>query len=189
MDKTIENRRMPKRIDLGHQYTSTMAQCMGRFKEWQKDPAKENPHSLRTVMGFILPEWQRGLVWNVGQKIAFIESAWLGVNIGTYAYNRSDIGSPLDNLLIDGQQRMNAIQCYLDDEFKVFGYRWSETTEIDKRVWAMTTIFGSYVTETEDEDYLRGYYDLTNFGGTAHAESQRASRSGNKTLATIGREQ
>lgn len=188
MANVLANRRMPKRIDLGKQVMSTMAQCMGQRKAWVGSPIEMNPHSLRTVMGFNLPAWQRGLVWDVGQKIAFIESAWLGVSLGTYAYNVASIGSPLDNLLIDGQQRMNAVECYLADEFKVFGFRWSETTEIDKRVWGMTTIFGSYVTETEDEDYLRGYYDLTNFGGTAHAESQRASRGGNKILATIGRE-
>lgn len=38
----------------------------------------------------------------------------------------------------------------------------------------MSTIFASYRTETVDEDYLRNYYNMTNFGGTAHTEDQRA---------------
>lgn len=72
----------------------------------------------RTVMGFVLPSWQRGLVWTEAQKIAFIESAWRGVPIGTYTYNEAPIGSPLDYLLIDGQQRMNAIQEYIEGELQ-----------------------------------------------------------------------
>ncbi|WP_338811202.1 DUF262 domain-containing protein (plasmid) [Agrobacterium leguminum] len=91
--------------------------------------------------GFGLPEWQRGLVWTKRQKISFIESAWRGVPLGTYSFNRAPLGSPLDDLLIDGQQRMNAIECYLRDEFAVFGWRWSEVTEVDQRVWEMAILF------------------------------------------------
>jgi hypothetical protein len=168
-------RKMPRRVDLGKQFSSTMAQCMGQRKEWAKDPMAANPHGLRTVMGFCLPHWQRPLVWTLAQKVSFIESAWRGINLGTYTYNQVDMGHPLDNLLIDGQQRMNTIECYLNDEFPVFGCRWSEVTPVDERIWSMTTIFGSYVTETTNEAYLRGYYDMTNFGGTPHTEDQRAS--------------
>jgi hypothetical protein len=167
---------MPPRINLGKHYNSTMAACMGRYKDWQEKPQESNPFGYRTVMGFNLPSWQRGLVWTERQKIAFIESAWRGIGIGAYTYNVAEIGSAYDYLLIDGQQRMNAIECYLADEFPVFGYRWSEVTDVDRRMWSMTTIFGSYVTDTKDEDYLRNYYDLMNFGGTAHRESERASR-------------
>jgi hypothetical protein len=128
----------------------------------------------RTVMGFKLPSWQRGLVWTRGQKISFIESAWRGVGLGTYTYNEAGIGSPYDELLVDGQQRMNAIQSYLDDEFPVFGWRWSEVTPADRRQWSMSTMFSAYITQTEDEEYLRNYYNLMNFGGTAHGPNEKA---------------
>ena len=103
-----------------------------------------------------------------------IESAWRGLSIGTYTFNRADMGHRFDDLLIDGQQRMNAIQNYLDDRFKVFGFLWSEVTDVDRRMWEMSVHFNSYITETTDEQYLRDYYNLTNFGGTAHKESERA---------------
>jgi len=147
---------------------------ISRFKDWQRDPAGVNPHGLRTVMGYCLPTWQRGLVWTDAQKIAFIESAWRGIHIGTFTYNQTDMGHPLDNLLIDGQQRMSAIQDYLADRFPVFGWHWSEVTEPDRRSWEMTVVFPSFITDSKDEDYLRSYYDLMNFGGTAHGESERA---------------
>lgn len=163
---------MPSRIDLGRHLSSTMAHCMGQYRQWRE--GKIDLATDRAVMGFALPSWQRGLVWSRQQKVAFIESAWRGVPLGTYTYNEAPIGSPLDYLLIDGQQRMSAIQAYIEDEFAVFGYRWSELPKIDGRRWSMTTLFSSYVTHTEDEEYLRGYYNLMNFGGTAHKESERA---------------
>ena len=169
------NRVMPDRVDLGKNAMSTMAAPMGRWKEWKENPAEANPFGLRTVMGYNLPTWQRGLVWTPAQKISFIESAWRGINLGTFTYNVAPIGHPLDFILIDGQQRMNAVECYLNDEFQVFGHYWSEVTKVDERIWSMTTIFASYMTETTDEAYLRGYYDMTNFGGTPHKETERAS--------------
>lgn len=168
-------RRMPDRLDLGRHYSSTMAGPMGRRREFSADPYKTgNPLGLRVVMGFFLPTWQRQLVWTRDQKVKFIESAWRGLSLGTYTYNQASLGSPYDNLLIDGQQRMNAIEDYLDDAFPVFGYRWSDVTIVDRQIWEMSIGFASYVTDTEDERFLRDYYNLTNFGGTAHKENERA---------------
>jgi hypothetical protein len=170
----MDARRMPDRVNLGKSYASTMAAPMGKRQDHAANAYKDRRDGERTVMGFYLPSWQRGLVWSDAQKIALIESAWRGINIGTYTYNQARLGSPYDGLLIDGQQRMSAIQSYLDDEFPVFGWRWSEVTEIDRRVWQWQTHFASYITETEDEAYLRNYYNLMNFGGVAHKESERA---------------
>jgi len=166
-------RRMPDRVNLGKQFATSMAHCMGVRRDFVENRYRDR-RAHRAVMGFYLPEWQRGLVWTERQKVSFIESAWKGVYLGTYTYNQADIGSPYDHLLIDGQQRMNAIECYLDDHFPVFGWRWSEVTDADRRAWIMSTTFGSYMTETEDEAFLRSYYDLMNFGGTAHRENERA---------------
>lgn len=168
-------RKMPDRINLGAGIASTMSAPMMQRREFKEDRyGTGNPLGLRVVMGYFLPTWQRPLVWTQGQKVRLIESAWKGLSIGTYTYNRASLGSPYDNLLIDGQQRLHAIECYLNDEFPVFGYRWSEVTVVDRRIWEMTTHFRSYITETEDEAFLRNYYNLTNFGGTAHKETERA---------------
>lgn len=164
--------KMPPRINLGKHANTSMAHCMMQYRNWKAGDV--NTHGRRTVMGFVLPDWQRGLVWTEQQKIAFIESAWLGISIGTYAYNRAPMDSPYDYLLIDGQQRMSAIQDYVDDAFPVFGCLWSEVASADERRWSMSTAFSSYCTETEDEQVLRNYYNLTNFGGTAHSETERA---------------
>lgn len=169
----MRNRKMPEQVRLGQHMHSAMIQPMHKREKWL-EAGSPNPHGLRVVMGYFLPEWQRGLVWSEAQKIALIESAWRGLSIGTYTFNRAPTGHKFDDLLIDGQQRMNAIQDYLDDKFKVFGFLWSEVTEVDRRIWEMTTHFNSYITETTDEKYLRAYYNMMNFGGVAHKESERA---------------
>lgn len=170
----MNNRRMPEKLRLGKQVSSTMAAPMGQRRYWIENEFADRRDDLRVVMGYYLPTWQRGLVWTEAQKVAFIESAWLGINLGTFTYNRAALHSPYDNLLIDGQQRMHAIECYLEDQFPVFGYRWSEVTDVDRRAWEWSTGFACYITETEDEAFLRDYYNMTNFGGTAHKEHERA---------------
>lgn len=166
-------RLMPRKIELGEQLSTTMDMPMMNAQNFVERGSK-NPHGLRVVMGYFLPKWQRPLVWTEAQDIAFIESAWRGIPLGTYSFNMLFDGSEIDMILIDGQQRMNAIQRYLNDEFPVFGYRWSEVTEVDQRVWGMQVGFACYRCRTRDEEYLRSYYNLMNFGGTAHKESERA---------------
>lgn len=161
---------MPEKLRLGQSASFTMGYAIH-----VRDHEKFDLAGRRSVMGFPLPPWQRPFVWTETQCVKFIESAWLGLNLGTYSFNQPDsLNKKLDGLLIDGQQRMRAIERYLDDEFPVFGYRWSEVTEVDRRRFDMSVAFHAYITSSEDEDWLRSYYDLMNFGGTPHTEGQRA---------------
>ena len=163
-------RLMPDPVRLGEHMQTTM---FAPFHNWEH--AEPDPLGRRMVMGYALPTWQRGLVWTDQQQVKLLESAWRGLNIGTYTINQSPIyEGQFDNLLIDGQQRLNAIQCYFEDAFPVFGYRWSEVTEVDRRGFLMGRHFSSYITRTDDETYLREYYNMMNFGGVAHKESERA---------------
>jgi len=128
----------------------------------------------RRVMGFPLPEWQRPLVWSESQKSRFIESIWLGMPLGTYTLNTLEAGHPLDMIIIDGQQRLSAIEDYVEDRIDVFGGRWSDVELVDRRRFKGTT-FARYETRSEDENFLRRYYDLMNFGGVPHEPDQRAA--------------
>lgn len=167
-------RKMPERVDLGRHSNTVISLVLARKREIEEGSIVKNLHGYREILGFFLPSWQRGLVWSEAQKIALLESAWRGINIGTYTYNTAPIGHALDNLLIDGQQRMSALEDYFNDAFPVFGYKWSEITEYDRRDFKNSIHFASYETRSEDEQYLRDYYNLTNFGGVAHKESDRA---------------
>lgn len=166
-----KTRLMPEPMRLGEHMQTTV---MTPHFNWENQ--KPDPLGRRMVMGYYLPYWQRGIVWTDAQQIKLIQSIWLGLNIGTYTINHSpSYGGKFDKLLIDGQQRLFSLQRYFEDAFTVFGYRWSEVTESDRRGFLFSRHFSSYITKTDDEEYLRNYYDMMNFGGTAHKESERAN--------------
>jgi len=161
-------RLMPDRLDLGDH----MASCIGQAVfEWEE--SKYLIDGCRSVMGYNLPSWQRPFVWTQSQSIKLIESIWLGLNIGTYTFNRSHDDPKYDNLLIDGQQRLKAIQDYLSCEFKVFGYLWSDLGRSEQRSFE-SRHFHCFITKSVDDQYLRDYYTVMNFSGVAHTEDQRA---------------
>lgn len=166
--------KMPQRKNLGEYVQSTLLAPIHHWKEWSDKG--ESRKGVRYVMGYQLPSWQRPFVWTQEQKIKLVESLWYGLNIGTYTYNR-DPGhqrNEFDDLLIDGQQRLKALECYLLSEFPVFGSYWYELDRVEQRGFEMSRHFSSYITSTRDEAYLREYYNMVNFGGTAHKESERA---------------
>ena len=165
---TTNNRRMPSAINLGQMLQGPMSSAM-RFHGCDRI---NNPNGLRTVMGFILPPWQRGFVWTEPQCVRFIESLWLGVPVGTYSVNLL-FGSQYDGWLIDGQQRMRALERYLAGDFPVLGWKWPDVTEVDRRVFGNLP-WPYFQTSSKDEQYLAGYYNLLNFGGTGHIEDERA---------------
>jgi hypothetical protein len=121
---------------------------------------------------FVIPNFQRPLVWTQEQKIKLIESIWLGIPIGTYTINEA-YQTPYDMIIIDGQQRINAIKEYISDTFKVYDMFYSELRDSYKKRF-INAIFPRYTTQSDDIEYLKKYYNLMNFGGTAHKKSERA---------------
>lgn len=132
------------------------------------------------LLGFFIPPFQRPHVWDQARSIRFVESAWLGIHLGTYVANSADdiVKSTgkfprQDGWLIDGQQRLRALDGYFRDRYPVFGTLFSELTTREKRrfgqiVFARTTI------REGDEQVLRELYNRLNFGGVAHTKNQRA---------------
>lgn len=123
----------------------------------------------RALGWFVLPPFQRPPVWTLAQKVRFVESCWLRLPIGAFIYNRPErSGSPYENWLLDGQQRVTAVLGYVEDEFPVFGRLFSELTDTDYRFWEMSTPFPSMVTNIDDEAQLLEVYDRLAYGGTPH---------------------
>ena len=132
------------------------------------------------LCGFRLPPFQRPAVWSCAQQVRFLESAWLGLHLGTYVVNRVDrwdhrLDKPhhMDLWLIDGQQRLRALSAYWQDEFPIFGHVWSALDKAERRRFGSYT-FTQSVVHVEDEALARELYNRMNFGGTPHVEGQRA---------------
>lgn len=137
------------------------------------------PWATKFMGRFPLPTFQRGLVWTHKQDLAFVMNIWLGYDIGSYMINARQgesnrgIMAPLSDILIDGQQRINAIMRYVNNEFPVFGYYWWQLNRRDQRRFEETT-FNRKVVDSNSEEVLRKTYNQLNFAGVAHAESERA---------------
>lgn len=166
--------RFPLAVQLGNHYDSVIYALLMQGDTTLADPEWFNPLGRDTALGFPLPSWQRGVVWDMGQQMSFVESIWRGIPLGTYTYNSVIHENPkFRGLLIDGLQRVTAIHNYTLDAFPVFSLYYSELTRVERRRFAMTK-FCSYEFNSANEGELRAYYNLMNFGGTPHREEDRA---------------
>ncbi|MFJ4347658.1 DUF262 domain-containing protein [Pseudomonas sp. NPDC089401] len=144
------------------------------------------PWATRFAMGHPLAPWQRPAVWTDEQKVRFITSIWMGADLGSYLVNewyayadRTGAFAINSEVLLDGQQRLTALEGYLLGEFGVpdaLGQVrfWSELGNAERRRF-LNTPFAQARVHSDDETALRQAYDLRAFGGTPHTEDQRAS--------------
>jgi hypothetical protein len=84
---------------------------------------------LRENGRWVIPDFQRELVWTLEQKIRFIESLVLGLPVGEYTLHQTP---DYKYEVLDGQQRWNAIFEYVDGKFPVFGYFWKDLNTTSK---------------------------------------------------------
>lgn len=170
-----------------------ITEVLGRFERFTVEGSEESslyPWADRFVMGFPLPSWQRPLVWTSAQKVKFIESIWAGVDIGSYMINdqyeyvRNGSKKSIrlhSECLLDGQQRLSAIEGYVTNKFSVLDLTgkpryWADLPRIERRRFSQFHFARANI-KSWDENHLRMAYDLRAFGGTAHTEDQRASHS------------
>lgn len=163
----------------------TLHMELQRFQRAEAEVRKEYPWAERFVMGLPLVPWQRELKWSAEQSQRFITSAWTGVHLGTYLLTEAELENQpavqyqyLANSVIDGQQRLHALESYLTDQLPVPDQAgvltlWSELN-IGEQRWFQRRIFERSVIPLGDEDSLKAQYDALNFGGTPHLESERA---------------
>lgn len=122
----------------------------------------------RYIGAFILPAFQRPMVWTTAQKVRLIESLYMGLPIGALVYNQTQRISPCDRWLLDGQQRVTAITEWMRGDLLVNGWRYPDLPLIERRHFER---IGCAVIETriETEAGCRDIYERLAYGGTAHS--------------------
>lgn len=117
------------------------------------------------LFGMIIPNYQRPLVWTPQQEVAYIESWYKGLDIGTFMTALRGDGR---SILIDGQQRLHTLKRYMNSEFSVFDLRYDELTDTEQHFFQRRVLPTQVILqELEEEDY-RDLYIRLNFSGTAH---------------------
>lgn len=133
----------------------------------------------RRVLGYKLPEWlQRPPSWTKDQDIAFVESMWMGINVGAFMVNEPSVAHELEGILVDGQQRLSALARYWKSEFPIAGdngqeYYWGELEAIEQAQLDRIP-FPWICTKYTSRAVLVGAYNRHNFGGTPHLPDQMA---------------
>lgn len=186
----MTTRAMPRPGITPHIAPMTLGALINEFRQFDPGNAqREYPWANRYVMGLPLPPWQRKFKWSDDQARRFIHSAWTGVHLGTYLVTELELRREADgfrgieflrlsNCVIDGQQRLKALEMYLTDQLAVPDSEgtltlWSEVDARDRRRFH-NTIFSRGMIRERDEIKLAETYDLMNFGGSPHLESERA---------------
>ena len=136
------------------------------------------PWAKRMLGKFPIPVWQRDSVWTLDQKVSFIESAFLGYDLGSIVINgyldgKNDTLVMYSDCLIDGQQRIEASLDFVNNKFKVYGLYWKELTRSEQNRFLMREL-GKRMVDCFDEVKLKEVYNHLNFSGTSHKESERA---------------
>lgn len=126
----------------------------------------------RYLGAFIVPTFQRGLVWTRAQKVSLIESIYIGMPIGAIVWNQTRFNSPSDRWLLDGQQRVTAITEYVAGKFPVRGWSYPDLPVIERRHFERVGV-SVIDTQIEDEAMCREVYDRLVYGGTPHEPKEQ----------------
>lgn len=186
----------PRKLLQGSPRDWSLGYLYEKRQSFLRDPAKATEMVYprqEMLMGLVLPPFQRPSVWTREQSIRFVESAVLGLHIGTWVYNSADdqptvrvdgreVFDVTDMWLIDGRQRITALDEFFGDEFAVFGMKWSQVPQIEQRRFLNGTMFTAFETRMTNVEHLKELYDRLNFGGTPHRPEQRAVAAGEQSL-------
>lgn len=129
------------------------------------------------IYGLVLqPDYQRAHVWTLAQKIAYIEWVLMGGESGkTLHWNsknwqRRNECNPIE--LIDGLQRLTAVQEFLAEQFRVFGYTAAQISDTGEFRENGNFLFKMCSLDTRIE--VLKMYLVINTGGTPHTKREIA---------------
>lgn len=140
--------------------------------------ADDYPWTDRMLGRFPLPSWQRGLVWSEQKNQDFIHSIFQGFDLGSVMINDWEelpdgTLRPMSDIMIDGQQRTNAVMQFTSNKFAYRGYFWDDLNRREQTRFKEAQI-GRKSTRCFNEKVLKQVYNLLNFSGVQHREDQRA---------------
>ena len=176
----------PPRIDRAVERAYTLDHVYKTRNRFLEDPEKATSFlsAERFVCGFGLPPFQREAVWQEERAVGFVENVILGHHPGHWQLNRNSDSDLVeladgrsvwlyDNWLLDGQQRLIALDSYWFDRFPVFDLYWSEVPVRDQRRF-LSTSFAASEHRISDYGQLVDLYHRINRGGVPHTDAEMA---------------
>lgn len=122
--------------------------------------------------GLVLePDFQRGHVWTLEQRIAFMEFMIKGGKCPDILFNAPNWTSVSDDgtyVLVDGLQRITTLQMFLNNEFPVFGGYYKKDIQGKMPRYQIQVRVNTLKTRKE---VLQWYLEI-NSGGTPHSKEE-----------------
>jgi hypothetical protein len=180
--------RVPGRRFYG-EHMATMMLALDSGAQARDAKLDEQGWAGRRVLGYKLPEWQRREVWTLDQCVRFVESCYMGANIGSFMINCVFDPQELDEVVLDGQQRLRALERYWNNEFALAGedgrlWLWDDL-EKDEKARLHRIVFPWTMTHYNTVDLLHDAYNRHNYGGVAHTALEMAPE-GDLRSAPVG---
>lgn len=160
-------RDIPQLTDCGHY-------CVNISWDYLEDHIRNEQDRKNGVMGTLdlEPDFQRGYVWTMAQKVAYVEYILRGGRSGRDIYfncvgwNRGWEG-PF--VIVDGKQRLEAVRGFLADKVLAFGNRKSEYTD---KLRMVGPDFLWHVNDLDSRAKVLQWYLEMNAGGTVHTQDE-----------------
>lgn len=166
---------LPKPIDSGRHKAFTIGNLHHEFLRHLDNIAQGLPSDFdkadRNVCGYPVPEFQRSLEWTQEQQESFIRAVWLELPLGEYVVHAQDwVGDearPLSGIVLDGQQRLYALERFFKDEIGLFDYTFSEMPQPDRRRFLRVN-FSCREVALWDKAQVVDLYERIALGGVPH---------------------
>lgn len=143
----------------------------GKTSFAKKDDIRIN-YSQRTVdsllihayhFGFDLePIYQRGLVWDLEDKVALIDSIFNNVDIGKFTFIKNDIMDKDE--VLDGKQRLSTLLEFYEDRFEYKGFEFSDLSRKDQNHITNYSISWGETSGLTEEQKIRYFIKLNTTG-------------------------
>lgn len=102
---------------------------------------------LESLLHFVLHQgaidnmdYQRDYVWDLQDKVNFIESVLMGRDLGRFIFVAMDCRTGAPPQIIDGKQRLNAVVQFMASQYPYKGVYWHELSFEDRRVMLTRSI-------------------------------------------------
>jgi hypothetical protein len=119
------------------------------------------------------PDYQREHVWTKEQQSAYLEFILQGGESGNIIYwNHPNWMGTFDGTLelVDGKQRLEAVQAFLRDEVLAFGHYFSE---MEPKILRMSNArFTFKISTLPTRKDVLNWYIMINSGGTPHTQDE-----------------
>lgn len=123
---------------------------------------------------YIIPKYQRELVWNIENKQNLIQSIMLGSPIGEFIFVKEVIDCHINWTIVDGQQRINALREFVSSKYRDSDGRYYKDYSYREMTYfaeLFSNFSAMYIQDLSESEQVEIYL-AKNTGGVIHSKEE-----------------